>query len=368
MRVLFALPGLHRYERGAEIALIALAKELAQAGDEVTLIGSGEARPSTPYRFIRARSIRRERFEFFPKIPTLRGETSYEEASFLPGLWRRYRPQDHDVTVTCSYPFTNWLLRAKTAKGVRPAHVFVTQNGDWPALSRDAEYARFGCDGLVCTNPDYFERNRLNWRSALIPNGIDVAQFTPGPGARARFGLPDNRKVVLMVSALIPSKRVADGITAVSRIPDAHLIVAGDGPERDAVDQLAGSLLAGRFSRVSVLSDEMPSLYRSADAFLHLSLEESFGNVFLEAMACGLPIVAHDGARVRWIVGDGEFLVDTSDPTATAAAIESAWSAPPESVEQRVERAARFAWPSVAAKYRDFFTEVLSARGKASMT
>ncbi|CAN5185611.1 hypothetical protein BH09PSE3_BH09PSE3_00160 [soil metagenome] len=365
MRILFALPGFHRYERGAEIALIALAKELSLTGDMVTLIGSGEPRPDVPYRFIKAASIRREKFEHFPKIPVLRGETSYEEATFMPGLWRKYNPTEYDVTVTCSYPFTNWLLRSKSAKGLRPAHVFVTQNGDWPAQSQDAEYARFGCEGLACTNPDYFAKNHKLWYSALIPNGIDVEQFFPGPGNREKFGLPADRKVILMVSALIPSKRVTEGIAAVARIENAHLVVAGDGPLRGTVDQLAAKLLPGRFSRVSVKSYEMPILYRSADAFLHLSMEESFGNVFVEALACGLPIVANDSQRVRWIVGDLEFLTDTSDSDSIATALNAAMQSSEESREVRVDRAATFAWSSVARQYRTFFQEVLANLAKS---
>ncbi len=362
MRIAFVLPGFHRYDRGAETALIALAAELARNGDTVTLIGSGDARPDVPYAFIRTPSARRERFERFPKFPLLRGETSYEEASFMPGLWRHYHPSDYDISVTCSYPFTNWILRAKTTKGQRPAHIFVTQNGDWPARSQDAEYAYFGCDGLVCSNPEYFDKNRSNWRSALIPNGIDTTLFCPGPAQRDRFGIPDGRKTVLMVSALIPSKRVAAGVEAVARIPDAHLVVAGDGPLREEIDALAKSLLPDRFTRVSVPARDMPMLYRSCDAFLHLSKEESFGNVFLEAIACGLPVIAHDTPRVRWIVGDEEFLTDTEEPQAVADAITRGWSDRPALVEKRVARAAEFAWPIIARRYREFFAEVLAAR------
>ena len=97
-----------------------------------------------------------------------------------------------------------------------------------------------------------------------------------------------------MVSALSLSKRVDVGIEAVSLLPDAHLVVAGDGPQRQALDEMAAHRLPGRFTRLSLNSDQMPALYQSADVFLHLSKEESFGNVFVEAMACGLPIVAHD--------------------------------------------------------------------------
>ncbi|MEP6784460.1 MAG: glycosyltransferase family 4 protein [Sphingomonadales bacterium] len=358
MRILFALPGFHRYDRGAEIALMAVATELANTGDTVTLIGAGEPRPDTPYRYIQAPAIRRERFEAFPSLPALRNNTAYEEATFAPGLAARFRAADYDLTVTCAYPFTNWTLRRPTM-GHHPRHVFVTQNGDWPAYSGKSEYRFFGCDGLVCINPDYFERNRERWNSALIPNGMDPARFSPGPATREAFGLPIDKPVVLMVSALIPSKRVDVGIRAVAQIPGVHLVDAGDGPMRDEVDRLANDLMPGRFSRISVTPDRMPSLYRSADVFLHLSKDESFGNVYVEAMACGLPIVAHDWPRTRWIVGDDEFLADSDDTGALVAAIQAALAAEGAGIEARLERAKRFAWANIATQYRDFFASII---------
>src|SRR5271168_2041061 len=110
MRILFALPGLHRLNRGAEIAFISVASELAKTGDQITLLGSGEQRFGAPYRFVRAGSIPRQRFERFPSVPCLRDECAYEELTFIPGFLRAYRPADYDVVVGCSYPFTNWAL------------------------------------------------------------------------------------------------------------------------------------------------------------------------------------------------------------------------------------------------------------------
>src|SRR5216683_1427665 len=200
MKVLFALPGLHRYDRGAEIAFMSIARELAKAGDAVTLIGSGEPKPTTPYRFLRAPSLAREKFESFPTMPILRNEYAYEELTFLPGLYLNYRPSEYDVTLTCSYPFTNWMLRRSDRRGSRPPHVFVTQNGDWPAQAANSEYRLFDCEGLVCTNPDFYERNKSRWCCRIIPNGVDCDRFQPGAPQREEFGLPADRLIVLMVS------------------------------------------------------------------------------------------------------------------------------------------------------------------------
>ena len=360
MRVLFALPGLHRYDRGAEIAFISIAKELANAGDTVTLMGSGPERPGTPYRFLRTRSVRRETFQSFPPLPLLRNDCAYEELTFVPDFLLRYQPSDYDVTLTCSYPFTNWILRRPTLRGRRPCHIFVTQNGDWPAYSNQSEFRWFGCEGLVCTNPDFYERNRTRWRCELIPNGVDCERFSPGPPQRKHFGLPADKLIVLMVSALIPTKRVEIGVAAVSQIPDAHLVIAGNGPLRHNIETTAAKLLPGRFTLLSVPPDQMPALYRSATVFLHLSKEESFGNVFLEAMASGLPVVAHDSPRTRWIVGTDQFLIDTDDKTAIASRIIAAQKAGSEKQNERTSRAALYSWDCIGKVYRHFLQELVN--------
>lgn len=363
MRTLFALSGFHRVERGAEVALGSVARQLAAGDDIVTVAGSGPARPAEPYRYAQLSAIGREHFERIPSVPVLRSEYAWEEATFAANLLRWYRPADFDVTVTCGYPFLNWALRRGGRH--RPPHVFVTQNGDWPAHSDDREFRYFGCEGLVCTNPEFFERNAERWRCALIPNGVDVDRFAPGPGDRARFAVPDGGPVVLMVSALIESKRVLEAMQAVARIPDVVLVVAGDGPLRQVVDRRADELLPGRFRRLVVSATEMPGLYRSADVFLHTTLHESFGNVYVEALSTGLPIVAHASPTLRWILGEHGSLVDTTVEADLVEALRTALARPTTSDEALARHAtasSRFGWDRIAEQYRDFLGEVIAGR------
>lgn len=360
-RILLALPGLHHVSRGAETAFENVARALVRReGCAVTLMGAGAPRADEPYRYIQVPMTPRERFERWPRVPPLRSEYRWEELTFAPRLWRAVRPADYDATLTCSYPFVNWALRLRR-RGGRPRHIFVTQNGDWPAQRRNAEYRLFGCDGLLCTNPEYYERHHARWRCALVPNGMDAARFTPGPGERAAFGLPPDRPVVLMVSALIPSKFVAIGVEAVARLPDAHLVVAGDGPLRATVDALAAARLPGRYTRLTATPDRMPALYRTADAFLHLSRDEAFGNVYVEALACGLPVVAHDYPVARWILGAHGRLTDTADPARVADALRAALDDPGDPAARHTAAADRFDWSVVAAGYAAFIKELCRA-------
>jgi glycosyltransferase involved in cell wall biosynthesis len=362
MRILFALPGLHRLDRGAEIAFMSIASVLAKAGESVTLIGSGHSRPGAPYRFLHAGSITRDKFQRFPALPALRNDCAYEELTFVPALMRAYDPADFDVTVTCSYPYTNWVLRRPTGRGSRPPHVFVTQNGDWPAFAQNSEYRMFGCEGLVCTNGQYYERQKDRWRCRLIPNGVDCDRFVLGPGSREQLDLPSDRLLVLMVSALIPSKRVASGIEAVSRLPDAYLLVVGDGPLRQEIQTMADRLMPGRFKRVSVAPENMPMVYRSADVFLHMSKIEPSSLAFLEALASGLPIVAHELERLRVIAGDDAFLLDTDDIPAVARALQAAAPSTAEQRERRANKAEKYSWQRIGAMYREFLAEVVALR------
>lgn len=361
MRLLFALPGFHRYDRGAEVALLSVADALARGGEDITVMGSGEGRPDVAYNFRHVSAIRRERFERFPQVPPFRSETAWEDASFSPGLLAAYKPTDYDAVVTCSFPFTHWALRRPSS--AKPLQIFVTQNGDWPAFASNSEYRTFACDGLVCTNPDYLARNAQQWNCALIPNGVDLARFHPGAADRARFGLPTDRPIILMVSAFIATKRVMQAIRAVANLDDAFLVVAGDGPLRDEGQELADKLLPGRFKRVSLAAADMPMLYRSADAFLHMSLLESFGNVFIEAWASGLPVVGHDSDRLRWILGPkADFLCDTENQPALVNMLRTALARGPDRAGHP-DGIERFSWSTIADQYRSFIAGLRAERG-----
>ena len=359
-RVLVSFPGLHRVHRGAEVALEAVADGLAAMGDDVIVLGSGPPIAARRYDYRRLRVVERERFGGWPVAPFVREPASYESLVFNAGVIAGRHRRSVDVTLTAGFPWDNLTLRAPRLRGARPPQVFVTENGDWPALVDKGDARAFGCEGLICTNPLYLDRNRDRWRCALIPNGVDVERFTPGPSARAELGLPVGRPIVLMVSALIPSKRVDAGIRAVAALDDVTLVVAGRGPAEDELVALGTDLLGERFVCRSFDHDQMPALYRSADLLLHLTHLESFGNVYIEAMATGLPVVAHRSIVTEWILSDEGTLIDTDEPDALVAALDQVLRGPAIDAD-RAHRlvAERFSWPVIAAQYHDFLTEVV---------
>jgi glycosyltransferase involved in cell wall biosynthesis len=139
---------------------------------------------------------------------------------------------------------------------------------------------------------------------------VDTDFFRPAPAAAERFAL--------VVSALVPYKRI-DLAVAACRLAGVPLVVAGDGPERPALQRLAGTdvTFLGRVS-----DEEVRTLYQRAAVTL-LPGEEDFGIVPVEAQACGRPVVAlaRGGARETVVDGVTGTLVQEPTPQAFAAAI-----------------------------------------------
>lgn len=364
MRVAFILPGLGRVQRGAETAFCQLARHLTRFPDmHAELFGSGgEGLENLQHHAVSC--VPRERFERWPSLPCLRNEYQYEELSFILSLAGSgiYRPENFDVTVTCTYPHTNWFVGRKSSDS-GPKNLFVTQNGDWPCRENRREYRFFSCDALVCTNPEYFERHRHRYPSALIPNGVDSELFTP-PVDVLPFD-PDVRRdpVVLMVSALTDSKAVADGVRAVAQIERARLLIAGDGPCREEVAAAAHQLMPGRCCLLgSVDPALMPQIYRKADVFLHMSRDEPFGIVYLEAAASGLPLVVHDCRTTRWILGDHAIFVNTRQPAEVVNGLQTGLNPVVRcllSAAGRQRITADWSWQQQAAKYRAFMRQIV---------
>ena len=145
--------------------------------------------------------------------------------------------------------------------------------------------------------------------SQLIPLGIE----RPPPGrktARAEFAIPEDAFVMVTVGRLVARKATTQLILAMSAAQrsDTHLLIVGDGPDSEAVRRLAADTgLSERVHLLGQVSDERK--YQAlgvADLFVSATQHEGFGLVFLEAMACGLPIVCYDHGGQTDFLTDGE--------------------------------------------------------------
>ncbi len=132
-----------------------------------------------------------------------------------------------------------------------------------------------------------------------IPTGIDFARFQPGrprSDVRASLGIADSDWAVLMVGIIRSVKRHEVALEAVARalpeIPNLRLLLVGDGPRSEAMQQLAEQLgIAGQV-RFLGHRDDIPDLLEAADAFLLTSRSEGVPQAVTQALGCGLPVVA----------------------------------------------------------------------------
>ena len=164
-------------------------------------------------------------------------------------------------------------------------------------------------------------------RIAVVPEPIELERWTSLFAAAAPR--PRGGPTILCVARMYPRKRVADLLEAAAllrpRIPRARVRIVGKGPEWENAARLHAKLGLGETVTLlgDVSRDRLAEEYVSADIFCLPSVQESFGIVFLEAMACGKPIIAARAAAVPETVADGEtgLLVDPDDSQALARAM-----------------------------------------------
>ena len=176
---------------------------------------------------------------------------------------------------------------------------------------------------------------RATYRMRHLAPGVDTDRFRPGAGGRAireRHGLGD-RPVVVCVSRLVRRKGQDTLIRAWPRVladvPDAALLVVGDGPEATRLRNAAQGTESVYFTG-PVSAAELPAHYDAGTVFAmpcrsrHAGLEvEGLGIVFLEASATGLPVVAgaSGGATDAVLEGETGTVVDATLPGPTARAL-----------------------------------------------
>jgi glycosyltransferase involved in cell wall biosynthesis len=160
----------------------------------------------------------------------------------------------------------------------------------------------------------------------VVPDCIDLAAYGPGPkqdDLLARYGLED-RTVMLTLGRLASGEQYKghDEVMEVlpdlvDEVPDLSYLICGDGDDRPRLEAKAERLGIG--DRVVfagyVPEDEKADHYRLADAFVMPGRGEGFGIVYLEALACGVPVVASEADASREAVRDGELgtVVDPDD-------------------------------------------------------
>ncbi|MFP5319873.1 MAG: glycosyltransferase [Acidimicrobiia bacterium] len=329
---------------GQNVAVAALATELGARGHDV-VVHTRRDGPDLPRNVQLAPGVVVANVDAGPAAPVAKDALFPSMGDFAASLRRSWEAHPPDL-VHAHFWMSGWAsLVAARPLGLPLLHTFHAlgvvkrrHQGSYDTspperLPVEEQLVR-SVDRLVATCTDEVDELRRlgadDARLSIVPCGVDPLVFSPeGPAARRRRGLAR----IVVVSRLVQRKGVGNAITALAAVPGAELVIAGGPPACElATDpaarrlrQLADAVgvgdrvrLLGRVSR-----DDLPALLRSADVVVCVPWYEPFGIVPLEAMACGVPVVASAVGGLTDTVVDRVtgLLVPPRQPEAVAEAV-----------------------------------------------
>ncbi|APE23592.1 MULTISPECIES: glycosyltransferase [Streptomyces] len=245
------------------------------------------------------------------------GMTGNRDLGALPRLARFVRQGRYDLVHTHLYRACVYGRTAARLAGVR--RVIATEHSlgetqiEGRPLSAGTRALYLASERLgtstVAVSPSV-ARRLAEWgvppeRIRIVPNGIETDRFAFDAGARRRtrqaLGLPEDAHVVGGVGRLTPGKRFDRLVRAVASIPDARLLLVGEGEHRAELLRVAGEcgaadrvLLAGACEdppAAASAGPALPELLAAMDVFVSTSPDETFGLAVVEALAAGLPVL-----------------------------------------------------------------------------
>lgn len=254
----------------------------------------------------------------------------------------------------------------------------ITLVGRHPAYSRVVRFALRDTEGLTAVSESLARQTRtffdFDGEIEVIHNFVDPQRYRPEAGETIRPTLAAEDELILAhVSNYRPVKNTPDIVRIFAKVAEAvpaRLVFVGDGPERATCRDLAREL--GVLDRVRFLGEtpDVAGLLASADLFFLPSSQESFGLGALEAMACGVPVLASRVGGLPEVVDDGEtgLLFEPHDVDGFAAAALALLrdDARREAMGAAArERAKTLFSPAVIVpRYEDYYRRVLEEVGK----
>jgi glycosyltransferase involved in cell wall biosynthesis len=204
----------------------------------------------------------------------------------------------------------------------------------------------------------------------VIANGVDVAHFAQTTesraAVRAQLGIPESAWVVVTVSRLVAKNGVGDLIAACGALQDdVHLIIVGTGELEQELRSAAAPYSSRMHFVGTVAYQEIPEYLHASDVFCRPSLSEGLGNVFLEAQAAGIPVIATPVGGIPDIVESdvtGVFC-EPQNPVSIARAIVRLRG--DASLRTRLITTAslqtqKYEWDQIAKQMSVFFTQIIN--------
>jgi glycosyltransferase involved in cell wall biosynthesis len=311
---------------GQNVHVAALSAALARLGAEV-VVHTRRDHPDLAPRVEAAPGVTVDHVDAGPAEPIPKDDLLPHMDEFAYRLWRSFQADPPDIVhghfwmsgraaLAAARPLGIPVVQTFHALGVVKRRHQGTRDTSPPTRLREEATVAKEADLIIATCSDeVFELVRMgvNLRGiTVVPCGVDLDLFRPnGPVApRPPVGFR-----LLVVSRLVERKGIGNVITAMTSLPDAELVVAGGPPAAELAGDPQARRLAALAERLGVAGrvrfvgrvgrSDLPALYRSADLVVNVPWYEPFGIVPLEAMACGVPVVASAvGGLVDSVVDD----------------------------------------------------------------
>jgi glycosyltransferase involved in cell wall biosynthesis len=217
---------------------------------------------------------------------------------------------------------------------------------------------------------DYYSEKepRLSGRISVIPVGIDINLFRPMDKGlmRERYGFEKDEGIILFIGRFSQEKGLDLLLEAFAdlkgTVPSSRLVLLGSGPEKAKLEQ---SITRGGIKDVVFMEpvphDKIPELINCADVFVLCSMYEGMPTVVLEALACGVPVVATDVGDVCLVVKNGEtgYLVKERGSSLIAEGLMEVMDRGRDSYSSRcVEAAGTYSWDNVTEKILNMYRKL----------
>ena len=296
------------------------------------------------------------------------------------GIRRLYSPRQifalskllsgYDVVHVHLFPAQLWTVLA-AVRLRRRIPLVTTEHNTWNARRRwwfrpvdrwmYSQYRRIACiseataESLIQWCPGVAEK------VTLIPNGIPVDRFENAEPATLTH-VPRDVPRLVFVGRFEAQKDHATLLQALTAVPDAHLLLVGDGPLRPRLEQLAQSL--GIRNRVTFLGwrQDVGAVLKASDIYVHSTHSDGFGIAACEAMAAGLPVVASDVPGLAQLVEGAGILFPAGDDRALAHHLTALIRSPEQQREMSrasLQRAAQFSIENTVDGYIRMYESVL---------
>jgi glycosyltransferase involved in cell wall biosynthesis len=376
--LIFSTVYLPRFVGGAEVALDELTKRMPEVDFDMITLRLDSRSP----RFERVGAVNVYRIGWGATV----GENNilpwHLELTKLLfpvlGFWKGYRlcrTNTYDLlwAMMASY---NSLAALKLHLVTKIPYILTLQEGDTHAHIRSRMkplwfafkmlFARAKSVQVISHSLAQFATEMGAQKVVVIPNGVDLTLFNESITASdakeqicARYRIPTTARIVVTTGRLVEKNGCKEMIMAFKDLPDdVVFLMCGSGPDHEALVGIAElyKLSSRIYFAGHVPFRELPLHIRAADCFVRASRSEGLGNSFLEAMACGIPVVGTPVGGIPDFLRDNEtgFLVQVGDSQSIAAGINRALKAD-ASLRARAVSLIRscFDWEQIALQMRD---------------